>query len=57
MSVEYVIRCNECDDVIDSDGASAASVRRTIKQQGRGQVKANGIDLCWQHRTDNRTGQ
>lgn len=57
MSVEYVIRCNECDDVIDSDGVSAASVRRTIKQQGHGQVKANGIDLCWQHRTDNRTGQ
>lgn len=56
MSVEYVIRCNECDDVIDSDSVSAASVRRTIQRQDTGQLKSNGVDLCWQHRTDNRNG-
>lgn len=54
MSVEYVIRCNECDRAIDSDCVSAASVRRTIRAQGHGQVKGNGVDLCGDCRTDDK---
>lgn len=51
MTVEYVIRCDVCDDVIDASSASAAAARRAIRAHGQARVRPDGrFDLCANHK-------